>query len=214
MAKFKYPSAVLVLLLANIAIFIVQQFVPGFTESYLLHAGDFFTAPWTLITSMFLHGGAFHLIFNMYALFIFGPLIETRIGTRRFYSIYFISGILAAFISQFFYPAALGASGAIMGIIGMVIMLLPDLRVLMFFIIPMSMRTAGVIFALLDITLLFVPGSPIASIAHLVGLACGLVYGYYIIRRYARRQQGKAKAKGLDIHMSQKELDEYFKEDK
>jgi len=69
----------------------------------------------------------------MYALLIFGPLIESKIGSKRFIMIYFISGLLAGIGSTFFYAKALGASGAIMGILGVTIVMMPNLRVLLFF---------------------------------------------------------------------------------
>ena len=59
-------------------------------------------------------------------------------------------------------------------------MLFPHLKVLMFFAIPMSLRTAGIIFAMLDIFFLFVPNG-IANMARLAGLASGLVYGKYLL---------------------------------
>jgi hypothetical protein len=70
-----------------------------------------------------------------------------------------------------------------MGILGLTIMLLPKMRVAFFFVIPMSMRTAGIIFALMDLFGLFYSASGIAHIAHLGGLAVGLVLGYYFVRK-------------------------------
>lgn len=139
---------------------------------------------------MFLHGSFAHIAFNMYALIMFGPLILQRIGTKRFLYAYFGSGLIAslAYVVYTLFilgenTPALGASGAIMGILGLVIMLLPQLKVLFFFIVPMSMRTAGIVFALIDIFGLFNPASGVAHIAHLGGLAVGLLYGWYFIRR-------------------------------
>ena len=138
-------NAVTTLVLINVILFIVQISFRGFTESFMLVSADIWTRPWIIITSMFLHGGLAHLFFNMYALYLFGTLVERSIGTKKFLAVYFLAGILAALLPQ--YSAALGASGAIMGILGIVIMLFPDLRILFFFAIPMSMRTAGIIFS-------------------------------------------------------------------
>ena len=172
-------NAVLPIIIINIIFFVLQQIIAGFTDSLLLVSSDIFTRPWILVTSMFLHGSITHLLFNMYALFLFGTLIEQRIGTRRFLILYFASGILASLGFALFQElilrstgAGLGASGAVMGVLGMTIMLLPHLRVLFFFVIPMSMRTAGIIFAIIDFLGVFGIGIPgIANIAHLVGLA-------------------------------------------
>lgn len=179
-----FKTAVLPLLGLNILAFILQTVIPGFTESFMLLSKDVLLRPWILITSMFLHADPTHLIFNMYALFIFGPLVEQKIGSKRFLTIYLASGFLASLISVFFYPAALGASGAIMGILGVTIMLLPQLKVLFFFVIPMSLRTAGIIFALIDLLGAFGLGMPgIANVAHLVGLGIGVGYGWFLLKK-------------------------------
>lgn len=179
---FGIQSAVSFLIMINLVMFFLQILLgDSFTQSLML-TKDIFRRPWILVTSMFLHGGIAHLFFNMYALFLFGSLIEQRIGTKKFLIAYFLSGILASFVSSFFYDAALGASGAIMGILGMVIVMMPDLPVLLFFVIPMNMRTAGIIFALMDIFGLF-HNTGIGNIAHLTGLAVGLIYGYFLKKK-------------------------------
>jgi membrane associated rhomboid family serine protease len=166
----------------NVAIFFLQLVLPNFTNTFVLIGSDMFARPGILLTSMFMHGSFNHLFFNMYALLLFGPLIEAKIGSKRFLYFYLITGLLAAIGYGLIYPAqsALGASGAIMGVIGMTIMLLPHLKILLFFIIPMSMRTAGIIFAAIDIFGLFNPGG-VANLAHLIGLAAGLALGKYLL---------------------------------
>lgn len=182
--KFKIKNAALYIIGLNVVMFILQQLIPGMTESLLLNSATVWQKPWIMLTSMFLHADIWHLLFNMYALLIFGTLIEQRIGSNRFLGAYLISGIIASAGTVFFYPASLGASGAIMSILGLTIMLMPDLKVLFFFVVPMSMRTAGIIFAAFDIIgSLTGAFGPIAHVAHLIGLACGLIYCYYLLRR-------------------------------
>ncbi|MFC1741517.1 rhomboid family intramembrane serine protease [Nanoarchaeota archaeon] len=228
MAKNQLPSilrnAAIPIILVNIIFFILQMVLGrGFTEAFMLVGSEAFSRPWILITSMFLHGSPNHILFNMYALFLFGPLIEQRIGTKRFIIAYFSSGIIASIISSFFYEAALGASGAIMGILGITIMLMPHLRVLFFFIIPMSLRTAGIIFALIDIIGIFAP-SGIANIAHLAGLTYGLGFGFYLLRKkktFNRNLEEQSRKHAhhtrhrvhstKNIEMSKEEIDEYLR---
>ena len=217
----------LVLIGINVIMFILQQFIPGMTEALLLDASKLWAEPWRLVTSMFLHADIWHILFNMYALFIFGILIEQRIGSKRFLFAYFAFGILAGIGASFFYPKALGASGAIMSILGLTIMLLPDMRVLFFFVIPMSMRTAGIIFALVDIVGIFIPMG-VANIAHLIGLAFGLLYGWYLIRRKrvmqervlgveyyeakpTKNKKPKTAKKKDTIELSDEDVEEYIK---
>jgi len=59
-----------------------------------------FFRPWQIITYMFLHGGWAHIMFNMFALFSFGPIVEYSIGSKRFFNLYFICGIGAVFFQM------------------------------------------------------------------------------------------------------------------
>jgi membrane associated rhomboid family serine protease len=180
--KFFQNNVSFTLILINVVIFLFQSFVPKITEQFMLTSAIVWQQPWTLITAMFLHGSFAHLLFNMYALLLFGPLVERKIGKKRFLLLYFAAGLLAS-LAALYYPAALGASGAIMGILGMVIMLFPKMRVLFFFVVPMSMRTAGIIFAFIDLLGFFTGGSGVAHLAHLAGLALGLGFGYYLLSK-------------------------------
>jgi rhomboid protease GluP len=76
---------------------------------------------WQLFTSMFVHVGPLHLIFNMFGLYYFGGLNETHFSTPKFLAIYFVSGILGSVMTLFLMPASTvsgGASGAIFGLVG------------------------------------------------------------------------------------------------
>ena len=210
--RVKQQSAVPPLLGINVVVFIIQMIFPAFTEAFVLRQGDLFTAPWTLLTSMFMHGSFPHILFNMFVLMMFGPIIEQRIGMKRFLGIYLVSGIAAGVAASFFYTAALGASGAIMGILGVTIILIPDLQVLFFFFIPMSLRTAGIIIAAIDIFGIFVP-TGVANIAHLGGLATGLAYGYYLLkakRRFNKVVIEKPRRKKT-IEMDDEDIDRYVR---
>jgi len=203
----KLRNIVMPLIIVNIMIFVLQIVLGvSFTEAFMLISADIFKRPWILLTSMFLHGGLDHLFFNMYGLFLFGILLEQKIGAKKFAFIYLLSGLLAAFISSFFYPRALGASGAIMGIIGALIILMPNLRLLFLFAIPMPLWIAGIIWILIDFFGIFIP-SGIANIAHLVGMGTGLLIGLYF-KRQRRIYQKKFTSK---THMDTEDIEEYFK---
>ncbi|MBI2652993.1 rhomboid family intramembrane serine protease [Candidatus Woesearchaeota archaeon] len=200
--KFEIRTAVAPLILLNVVIFMLQITLGrSFTNSFMLISSDIFSRPWILLTSMFLHGGVNHILFNMYALFIFGPMLEQRIGAKRFLLVYILSGVIAAFFSSFFYKFALGASGAIMGMIGALIILMPDLGLLLFFVIPMPLWVAGIIYALMDLFGIFFP-SGVGNIAHLVGMGIGLIYGLYLKkekRKFDRRFSSKKHLESDDI---------------
>ena len=182
--KIKYYS--LILPLICIFVFTLQTFIPGFTETFLLNEKAF-TEVWRFLTSIFLHGGLGHLLYNSFAIAFFGIILEKTIGSKKFISIYLISGIFANLISVNFYPASLGASGAIMGIIGVLALLKPFMMVWSFgMILPMFL--VALIWIVGDIFGIFFP-SNVGNIAHLSGMALGLVYGIYLKLNRPKQQQ-------------------------
>jgi membrane associated rhomboid family serine protease len=84
------------------------------------------------LTNMFLHGGWLHLILNMWTLYLFGPAVEDRLGSGRYLAFYLICGLVASFTHAIFNPnsavPALGASGAISGVLGSFILMFPLAR--------------------------------------------------------------------------------------
>ncbi len=208
--KFHLKTVVLPLIIATILIFILQIVLGNwFTESFMLISADISTRPWILLTSMFLHGSASHLFFNMYGLFLFGPLLEHRIGAKKFLFIYLLSGIIAASASAPFYEAALGASGALMGMLGTLIILMPNLRLLLFFAIPTPLWVAGIIWVAIDLFGVFMP-SGVANIAHLVGMGSGLLYGIYL-KKQRKTHEARFEHK---THMDDEDIDEYLRKGK
>src|SRR3990167_10276793 len=167
--KFEIRSAAFPLIAVTVAVFILQ-FVLGdwFSESFLLSSSAIFRRPWILVTHIFLHGSPFHLFFNMWGLFMFGSLLEQKIGPNRFLALYILSGVASGFLASFFYSRALGASGAIMALIGVLIILMPNLQLLFFYIVPTPLWIAGIIYALIDLIGVAFP-SGIGNIAHLSG---------------------------------------------
>ncbi|MGM0771346.1 MAG: rhomboid family intramembrane serine protease [Halobacteriota archaeon] len=157
------------------------ELIPGYVELFQLVPSMIFARPWTLITHMFLHGGLGHIFFNMLVLFFFGRELEKRIGKDRFLYVYFISGIVAALgyalTSSTGYPM-IGASGAIMGVFATLTVLAPEMQVYVYFI-PMRIKYALLLFALLDFTLIGA-NDMIAHTAHLSGVLVGLYMGFRI----------------------------------
>src|SRR5512139_2951721 len=87
----------------------------------------------TIFTSMFIHGGRFHILSNMWVLFIFGDNIEDRLGHVRYLFFYLLSGVAAALLQSFILRDSsmpmVGASGAIAGVLGAYLVLFPRARV-------------------------------------------------------------------------------------
>jgi len=147
---------------------------------------------WTWITSIFAHGGFTHIAFNSIALYFFGPVVEQYLDTKRFTGLFFGAGIvagLAQVVSTLltvgpFGAGVVGASGAIMGILGVLTVLNPNLKVYLYFIIPMPLWLLTFGFAAFSIIAGFgvaggsgLVGGNVAHLAHLGGLLVGLAYG-------------------------------------
>lgn len=173
------------LLGAIVLVFLGQIVYPPLTEMFYLQPSTLAQEPWTIITSMFLHGGLLHLFFNGFALWMFGPYLEQIIGSRRFLAVYFLSGIAGAcaYAATFYVGIlpqsipALGASGAIFGILGAVAVLRPNLMIYMWFV-PMPMKYAALVWVVLSLIETFnITG--VAGAAHLGGLVLGGIMAYY-----------------------------------
>lgn len=173
---------------------------------------DLLAKPWTLITVMFLHAGTFHLFANMITLYFFGKPIENLASVREFLMFYFGSGILASlgFVAfrnslalihgQSALGPAVGASGAVVACFAAVAMLYPDAEVLLYFIIPMKVKTALYAFGGFELLLMATkvagishPLSGLASSAHLTGMIVGVWYGRKL------RERSRQRASVLDL---------------
>lgn len=178
-----------------------------FVRYFALSADNFFAGKylWTLLVHMFSHGGFFHLLVNMFALLSLGGLCEKIIGRKRFLWFYLAAGLFAGLLSVvlagFFgfgiwarvvgTPEVymLGASGAIFGIAGLFVVLLPRMRFGIIFIPFFSLP--GYIMIPLVLILMWVAsitaGLPLGNVAHFGGFVVGLVYGAYLRTKYKRK---------------------------
>ncbi len=171
-------NATITLAAITVAIFVLQIIFPAITDSFSLVSAEAFARPWTILTSIFLHGGLEHIMYNMFALVLFGLILEEIIGAKRFLILYFSAGILASLATIPFYQASLGASGAIFGILGALAILRPKMVVWINFI-PVPMFLAIFVWAAIDLFGILFP-SNIANSAHLAGLFLGVIYGLYL----------------------------------
>jgi len=167
-----------------VLVYLLSLAAPGFVYGFLaLNPRLLEERPWTLLTHMFVHASFDHLFWNMLFLFFFGTELEHRIGERRFLAVYLLSGVAAALAQIFIFPGVLvGASGALYGVLGCLALIAPEIRVLLFFAIPLSIRWAVVLFALIDL-LMMGSADSIAHLAHVSGLFVGLAYGYFLKQR-------------------------------
>ncbi len=130
------------LLAANVVVFFLQYAIPAFADPFVFVPRYVLVRPWTIMTYMFLHAGLTHILFNMIALFFFGPRVEARLGSRRFVQLYFVSGISGAIVSFIFAPwsAIVGASAAVFGVMLAFAMFWPRDQILIWGILPIEAR--------------------------------------------------------------------------
>lgn len=178
MKKLKFYAIKLSLLM--ILIFTIQFFLQEFTKIFVLNDLSW-QQPWRFLSAIFLHGGVAHLLLNIFALLLFGSILEGLISGKRFLLVFFTTGILANLIAINFYDSSLGASGAIFGVLGALIILKP-LMVVWVGGIPLPMFLAGIVWIGIDLlgAYGFLAGNPIdntGNIAHLSGILFGLLFG-------------------------------------
>lgn len=175
-------------------VFVAQLLIPGFTDIFVLDTSAW-TEVWRFVSSIFLHGGVGHLLYNLFALMLFGSVLEALIGGKRFLFVFFATGIISNLISVNFYPSSLGASGAIFGVIGALILVRP-LQVVWAFSLPMPIFVAGILWAIGDIigAIGFLAGNPIdntGNIAHLLGMGFGLLLGIFYRRKFRKGKRNE-----------------------
>jgi len=175
----------------NVAAFLLTVIMPALMLRLGLRPSDVFERGyvWQPITYMFLHGGVFHILFNMLTLWMFGVDLERTWGTRFFTRYYFICGMGAAVTMMLLaltpWPAlnnvydalTIGASGAVFGVLLAYGLYFPHRPILISFLFPVPARYAVMIFGAISfIALVGSPGGGVAHGAHLGGLVVGYFY--------------------------------------
>lgn len=171
------------------AVFLLQL-IPGLgITNELLYAGGYSAPgsfePWRMLTTMLVHstGLIFHVLLNMYTLWIFGQLLEGLLGRSRFLALYLISGLGGSigvlWLSSPFTPVV-GASGAIFGLMGAFLVIQRRLG---------GQTTQLLVLVGINLVIGFLPGVNIAWQAHLGGLIVGAVIGLIYVETRKRSQQ-------------------------
>lgn len=208
---FRMTPGVKNLLIATFVAFLLQQWmtapVIGTLSLSRLMTDNLFL--WQPVTYMFLHADFGHILMNMLGLFFLGPETERALGTRRFLRLYFFAGAIAGLIwlligrlAWLFFGQVegfcIGASGAVLGIVGAFGTLFPNRRItlLLFFVLPVTItgRTLALSYAVLSLYIMLMPSSgQIAHSVHLIGLIVGFLY----CRRFMRAEPSSSGAPGI-----------------
>lgn len=182
------PPVVKQLLIANVLVFVLTRMLPGVDLMQIENLFGFVAADalgngrvWQFFTYMFLHGGLFHILFNMLLLWMFGTTVEHRWGSRAFLAYYVVCGLGGAIVSWVMGPGStvpmIGASAAALGVLLAYTLMYPDQQVLLYFVIPVKMKVLLWILVAVDIigAVGLLRGNT-AHFAHLGGLLFGWIY--------------------------------------
>jgi membrane associated rhomboid family serine protease len=180
------PIAAWLLIVVNLLLFLATVINQNLILNLGLQQASFLDRPWTLLTCMFIHQNIWHIFANMITLYFFGSYLNRLLGTTKLLIVYFAGGILGGILYLLLPPSpysiAIGASGAIFALGGVLAVMRPKLRVIVFPIpvpLPLWIAIIGIF-----VVFSFIPH--VAWQAHLGGLVLGLVAGYFFRRRERR----------------------------
>lgn len=210
----RFPPILKALLVANVVVFALQSLFPmlfgkQLEEWFALYYVDSpFFHIWQPLTYMFMHGGISHLFFNMFALWMFGRVLEYQWGSRRFLTYYIICGLGAALAHELCqatgltrayvesysglqhvmsYIPTIGASGAVYGILMAFGMLFPEERIFIFPLpVPIKAKWFVMGYAAIEILEGLQSSDGVAHFAHLGGM----VAGFFLILYYRKKHSG------------------------
>ena len=204
-----FPLVNLGLILLNVLVFLGEvQMTPVALQKFIFtwglipaHLFDNPEGTWeTIFSSMFLHGGWFHIISNMWVLYIFGDNIEARLGKIRYLIFYLLSGVAAAVLQAYLLSISetpmIGASGAIAGVLGAYLILFPGSRIAslvpILFILTIVEVPALIFLVFWFITQLYsglfaMQGASASGIAWWAHIG-GFLFGMFMVSFFARRR--------------------------
>lgn len=173
------------LLIANTAVFVATLALPVLVGYLAFVPAEVLWRPWTVLTYMFVHGGFFHLLFNMLGLFFFGPVLEERWGSREFIKFYLICGLGGALLSVLFpHQAIVGASAAVYGVMVAFALYWPESPIYIYGIFPVKAK--WLVGFLVGMSLFFaVSGGGRSGVAHLAHLGGALAAFTYLKSSFA-----------------------------
>jgi membrane associated rhomboid family serine protease len=174
----------------NIAVMFVQMTVVNYADMATWFGFDTTSLPgrwWTAISYMFVHAGVWHLVANMYALYVFGPRLEHGWGYKKFVWFYLVCGLGGVAFDMLFIRSGglVGASAGVFGVMTAYAMQWPDDEVYLMFVLPMRVRTLAVALGVFNLVFGFLgtgistsgaEASNVAYFAHIGGAIAAYIY--------------------------------------
>ncbi|UKJ08301.1 rhomboid family intramembrane serine protease [Solitalea lacus] len=212
------PPVVKNILIINVICFLAQL-NPVINAWLTEHCAAFYVdSPnfriWQVFTYAFLHGGYAHLFFNMFAVFVFGPVIENYLGSKRFLTYYMLTVIGAIAMhflitgiqiynlsgsffpihqdiisaNEFRYPPVLGASGAVFGLLIAFGLLFPNMMLYIYFFFPIKAKYFVIIYGAIELYMA-IQNNPNDNVAHYAHLG-GMLFGFILLKVWKIRKPG------------------------
>ena len=212
------PIATWLLIIVNGLVFVVELALPPPAREAFLHLFGLVPARadyWPLLTSMFIHAGWLHIIANLWTLWIFGDNVEDRMGPVRFVIFYLLCGLAGNLLHWFMYPEstlpAVGASGAIAGVLGAYFVLFPLARVIVFLpvlFVPFFFELPAVTYLALWALSQFWSGTLALALpqdvggigwwVHVGGFVAGVALHFFFVRSGRRERRTARDQYGMD----------------
>ena len=176
-------KATVVIVAITVAVWLFDQVSGGFFSNlFAFNSLLLPTQPWRAVTVLFVHSSFLHLLFNMWALWIFGRMLENMLGAWRFVALYFVTGIFGSMLVTFLAPGTwvVGASCAVFGLFAT------------FFVLQRSLGQNAVqllVIIGLNLVIGFLPGTNISWQAHIGGLIGGFLMGFVFAQTRNIRQR-------------------------
>lgn len=180
-----YRNATLKIVIVNVLVYLLTHHLYRRSLYYLAMIPSLVLRGWLwqFFTYMFVHANFSHLLFNMLSLYIFGSMVERRIGTNEFLLFFGITGTLSGVVSFISYYLAgtnvilVGASGALYGVLLMFAVFFPYSVIYVFGILPIRAPVLVIIYALIELySQVFSRGGSVAHLTHLSGLVIAYLY--------------------------------------
>jgi membrane associated rhomboid family serine protease len=182
--------AIKIIVIVNVAAFLVTLAAPQIQDYFSLVPAMMLQwgQVWRAVSYLFLHGGVFHILFNMLALWMFGVELERMWGTKYFTKYYFVCGIGAAatttalsfvpgiFGGNLYETPTIGASGAVYGVLLAYALYFPNRPILMFMLFPLPAKVFVAIIGAIALLSSMQAGGGVAHTTHLGGLIAGYLY--------------------------------------
>lgn len=192
------PPVVKNIIIINVILFLGTLLVkePMYERLALFPLGSYFFRPYQLVTHMFMHGGFWHIFFNMYTLFFFGCVLERVWGSKKFLLYYFVTGLGAAACHLLVLYLqgntrnipTVGASGAIYGLLLAYGMLFPNNRLTIIFPIPIVLKAKWFVLIFGCIELLTGFSGISDGVAHFAHLG-GMIFGVFLILHWKKKNR-------------------------